>query len=59
MHVKALIKIILIKVSHKVYTAGLHWLGIGHEFIIFPRTVQTIEFSKDHTANSDLVSSRT
>lgn len=26
-------------------SAGLHFLGIGHYFIKFPKTVQTIEFS--------------
>jgi hypothetical protein len=38
---------------------GLHFLGIGHSFIKFPRNVQTIEFSKEATANQPPISSRT
>jgi hypothetical protein len=37
----------------------LHWLGIGHSFIRFPRNVQTIEFSKERTANRAPIESRT
>jgi len=27
--------------------AGIHFLGLGHSFYKFPKTVQTIEFSED------------
>jgi regulator of protease activity HflC (stomatin/prohibitin superfamily) len=40
-------------------TSGLHFLGIGHSFIKFPINVQTIEFSKEATANQPPISSRT
>lgn len=26
-------------ISPKIYTAGIHFLGIGHSFITFPKTV--------------------
>ena len=26
---------------------GIYFIGVGHHFIKFPRTVQTIEFSKE------------
>lgn len=38
---------------------GLYFIGIGHSFIKFPRNVQTIEFSKDKTANRPAIESRT
>lgn len=46
-------------VNKKVYENGLHFLGIGHSFIRFPKMVQTIEFSKDSSANQGPVQSRT
>lgn len=46
-------------VDKKVYENGLHFLGIGHSFIRFPKMVQTIEFSKERTANQGPVQSRT
>ncbi len=46
-------------VDKKIYENGLHFLGIGHSFIRFPKQVQTIEFSKDATANLGAVQSRT
>ncbi len=46
-------------VGMKVYDNGLHFIGIGHSFIRFPRMVQTIEFSKERTANQGAVQSRT
>jgi hypothetical protein len=39
--------------------SGLHFLGIGHSFIKFPINVQTIEFSKEASANQSPISSRT
>lgn len=41
------------------YTAGIYFLGIGHSFIKFPKTVQTLEFSKERTASSGPLQSRT
>lgn len=29
----------------KVYTSGVHFLGLGHSFIVFPRTIQELEFT--------------
>lgn len=43
----------------KGYTAGLYWLGIGHSFLKFPSTVQTIEFSHEHQADGQPLRSRT
>lgn len=42
-----------------VQTSGLYFIGIGHSFIKFPRNVQTIEFSKERTANRQAIESRT
>mmetsp|Transcript_30443 Transcript_30443/g.59509 ORF Transcript_30443/g.59509 Transcript_30443/m.59509 type:complete len:306 (-) Transcript_30443:21-938(-) len=38
------------------YSAGLHFLGIGHKFIKFPNTYQTMQFS---TAEHDVLHTRT
>jgi len=38
---------------------GLYFIGIGHSFIKFPKTVQTIEFSKDKNSNRQPIESRT
>lgn len=46
-------------INEKPYTAGIHFLGVGHSFIKFPKTVQTIEFSKEKSANSAPLKSRT
>jgi len=46
-------------VDRIVYDNGLHFLGIGHKFIRFPRTLQTIEFSRERYANSGPIHSRT
>ena len=35
------------------------FIGIGHSFIKFPKTVQTIEFSNQKTANKGPIQSRT
>jgi len=40
------------------YTAGLHFLGIGHRFIRFPKTIITVEFS-DSSRGADYPSLRT
>lgn len=46
-------------VDKRVYENGLHFLGIGHSFIRYPKMVQTIEFSKDPRASKALIQSRT
>ncbi|CAD8047988.1 unnamed protein product [Paramecium sonneborni] len=46
-------------ISPKIYSAGIHFLGIGHEFITFPKTVQTVEFSDDKSADRKMIHSRT
>jgi hypothetical protein len=46
-------------VDRKIYENGLHFLGIGHSFIRFPKMVQTIEFSKERSANQGPIQSRT
>jgi len=40
-------------------SAGIFFLGIGHSFIRFPKTVQTLEYSKEKSANSGPLQSRT
>ena len=46
-------------ISPNVKENGLYFIGIGHSFIKFPKTVQTIEFSKQKTANKGPIQSRT
>ena len=29
-----------------VYTGGLHFLGLGHSFVTFPNTVQSVVYSQ-------------
>lgn len=38
------------------YTAGLHFIGVGHKFIRFPNTFQNMQFS---TAEHDVLHTRT
>lgn len=33
-------------IDSKVYTGGLHFLGIGHGFVKFPNTVQSVVYSR-------------
>ena len=48
---------ITLTVDNKTYdSAGLYFLGLGHSFIKFPRTIQTIEFNAAH---DDLLHTRT
>jgi len=50
---------ITLTIDNKTFSqAGLFFLGLGHSFIKFPKTVQTLEFTKDagellHTRTSD------
>jgi len=41
------------------YSGGIHFLGVGHHFIIYPKTVLTLEFSEEKGANGPPISSRT
>ena len=48
---------ITLTVDNKTYgAAGMYFLGLGHSFIKFPRTIQTIEFNAAHR---DLLHTRT
>jgi regulator of protease activity HflC (stomatin/prohibitin superfamily) len=48
---------ITLTVDNKTFSqAGLYFLGLGHSFIKFPRTIQTIEFNQAH---QDLLHTRT
>ena len=48
---------ITLTVDNRTYdSAGLYFLGLGHSFIKFPRTIQTIEFNAAH---ADLLHTRT
>ena len=34
-------------IDETVYTSGYHFLGFGHSFVVYPSTVQKMEFSRD------------
>ncbi|KRX01225.1 hypothetical protein PPERSA_05811 [Pseudocohnilembus persalinus] len=46
-------------VENKTYESGFYFLGVSHSFIIYPKTVQQLEFSKDADADYTLLHSRT
>lgn len=46
-------------IDKQLYTAGIHFLGVGHSFIKYPTTVQTYEFSKAPGSDAPTVRSRT
>lgn len=46
-------------VEDKGYTAGRFFLGLGHSFIKFPATVQTIQFSDEADSSGPSLRSRT
>lgn len=46
-------------VDKTIYNNGLHFLGIGHSFIRYPKMVQTIEFSRERGADLANINSRT
>ena len=46
-------------ISPHVKENGLYFIGIGHSFIKFPKTVQTIEFSNEPNSNRVPIESRT
>lgn len=43
----------------KVYGPGYHFLGFGHSFLIYPSTVQNMEFSNEQKADRPPIQSRT
>jgi regulator of protease activity HflC (stomatin/prohibitin superfamily) len=47
------------QISPEIRENGIHFLGICHSFIRFPKTVQTIEFSHERNANRGPILSRT
>lgn len=46
-------------ISPQIKENGLYYIGVGHSFIKFPKTVQTIEFSLNKNANQGPIQSRT
>lgn len=46
-------------ISPRIHENGLYFIGIGHSFIKFPKTVQTIEFSLEKHSNRGPIESRT
>jgi len=42
-----------------IYKPGFHFLGFGHSFIIYPTSMQSVEFSNERTADRPPISSRT
>lgn len=50
---------IAMSISPQPYTGGLYFLGLGHSFIKFPKTIQTIEYSNDNGADLGPIRSRT
>ena len=44
-------------VNSDPYEAGLHFLGVGHQFYKYPKTVITIDFSEE--SNQPSIHSRT
>ena len=46
-------------VDQTVYGPGYHFLGFGHSFIVYPSTVQNMEFSTEVNADRPPIQSRT
>ncbi|KRX03172.1 hypothetical protein PPERSA_10545 [Pseudocohnilembus persalinus] len=46
-------------IENKTYTAGFYYIGIGHSFIKYPKSVITIDFSSDYGADYPGIKSRT
>lgn len=42
-------------IDDKFYSQGRHYIGPLHKFIVYPTTLQTIEFSKGINANANLL----
>lgn len=41
------------------FSAGIHFLGLGHHFFVFPKSVITIDFSLDQGADGKPIDTRT
>ncbi|EGR27141.1 SPFH domain band 7 family protein [Ichthyophthirius multifiliis] len=46
-------------IGKKPYSAGIHFLGVGHSFIKFPKTVLNLEYSNHQGADYGPIRSRT
>lgn len=46
-------------VENKTYTHGIHWIGLGYDFIRYDIKLNTIEFSKSRDAQLPLIHTRT
>ncbi|CDW82477.1 UNKNOWN [Stylonychia lemnae] len=46
-------------VENKTYESGIHFIGLGHDFIGYDLTITTLEFSKQSGATLPLISCRT
>lgn len=46
-------------IENKTYSSGFHFIGLGHDFIPFNLTVETIEYSKDAGSSLPPISCRT
>ena len=46
-------------IENKTYTAGIHFLGLGHEFIAYPLNVKTVDFSSERDADLPGIDCRT
>jgi len=46
-------------VENRTYDSGIHFIGLGHDFIPYDMTIQTLEFSKQSGATLPLISCRT
>lgn len=46
-------------VDSTVYPPGYHFLGFGHKFLVYPSTVQNMEFSIESQADRPPIVSRT
>jgi len=48
-----------LQINPTPYEAGFHFLGIGHTFLIYPKSVVTFEFSGSSDADIGPLESRT
>ena len=37
--------------TDELFTSGRHFLGLGHSFIVYPKTLQTVKFAQAGDAN--------
>jgi hypothetical protein len=47
------------KVEDTFYEPGLYFIGLGHNFVTFPRNVITLDFSSERNADWTALKSRT